>query len=467
MNRSDHGRKLYALPGLEDGVDSARSLGAQGRDDYIRLFPWLPPCVHDEPTLAVLAKAVAVAGNDERPGASLAAGDAFFAQFVGHDMSFDVSTQAAALTPGSRPRNARSVRLDLDSLYGLGPVAQPYLFAPRDPSMFRLAPISLGDGSVRDLPRLDDLVPVMADPRNADNLVLMQLQVSLQRVHNVVVAKLGGGRGPAVALLDARRELQLHLQWLLVHDLLARLLDLPTWQRCVAADMSGGLVVDGGARMPLEFSRAVFRLHSAVRSAYRLYRGGETVPVDDLMTWPQTRLRDVWVIDWRHFLDEPGQVAPERARPFGPGIVPALDEFVILDGRPGGLARRTLEGGMKAGLPSGQNVARATGIPVLSARVLAASLPEAAGLPVRVWEDTPLWLYTQCEAHAVNGGLRLGPVGSFIVGKTLIGILDADPDSFRNVAGGWSPASRGRLGLGDDAKLLDLIRVDPEWDFYT
>ena len=57
------------------------------------------------------------------------------------------------------------------------------------------------------------------------------------------------------------------------------------------------------------------------------------------------------------------------------------------------------------------------------------------------------------EAEALPGGDRLGPVGGRIVGEVLVGIVDADPESFRAVDPGWTPTlpshEPGRFGLAD------------------
>jgi hypothetical protein len=64
------------------------------------------------------------------------------------------------------------------------------------------------------------------------------------------------------------------------------------------------------------------------------------------------------------------------------------------------------------------------------------------------WEgETPLWLYILKEADVLNDGERLGPVGGRIVGEVLVGIIDADPESFRSVDPGWTPALP--FGLAD------------------
>ena len=53
----------------------------------------------------------------------------------------------------------------------------------------------------------------------------------------------------------------------------------------------------------------------------------------------------------------------------------------------------------------------------------------------------------------LQGGQRLGPIGGRIVGEVLIGIIEADPESFLAVDPAWTPSlparEDGRFGLAD------------------
>ncbi len=53
--------------------------------------------------------------------------------------------------------------------------------------------------------------------------------------------------------------------------------------------------------------------------------------------------------------------------------------------------------------------------------------------------ETPLWFYILREADAYTGGQRLGPVGGRIVTEVLVGLIDADPTSFRQSNQEWQP----------------------------
>ena len=62
----------------------------------------------------------------------------------------------------------------------------------------------------------------------------------------------------------------------------------------------------------------------------------------------------------------------------------------------------------------------------------------------------------RCEVdleRARAGGEHLGPVGGRIVAEVLLGLLEADPGSYRNAEPGWRPtlpsAEPGEFGMAD------------------
>jgi hypothetical protein len=55
----------------------------------------------------------------------------------------------------------------------------------------------------------------------------------------------------------------------------------------------------------------------------------------------------------------------------------------------------------------------------------------------------------------------LGPVGSRVVAETLVGILDADPTSYRTVHPAWQPTLAGRDGGFTVPDLLRFAGVVP------
>jgi hypothetical protein len=108
------------------------------------------------------------------------------------------------------------------------------------------------------------------------------------------------------------------------------------------------------------------------------------------------------------------------------------------------LPQRNLLRQLTWGLPSGQQVAKAMGVPPLK--------PGDMGGIDKVYKpfgsSTPLWYYILAEAKAASGGLTLGPIAGRIVTETLIGLLRADPTSYLSVNPRWTPFLGADLQLG-------------------
>ena len=83
-----------------------------------------------------------------------------------------------------------------------------------------------------------------------------------------------------------------------------------------------------------------------------------------------------------------------------------------------------------------------------------------AGLEPFGWEgETPLWLYVLREADVRGGGERLGEVGGRLVAGVLLGLLDADPESYLALDPDWEPtlpAASERFGVLDLLVGLDV-----------
>ena len=82
--------------------------------------------------------------------------------------------------------------------------------------------------------------------------------------------------------------------------------------------------------------------------------------------------------------------------------------------------------------------------------------------PFDMEKSTPLWFYILKEAEVMEKGLRLGPVGSRIVGEVFIGLLKADESSYLATRPRWKPvlpaAKRGDFRITD---LLTFAGVVP------
>lgn len=126
------------------------------------------------------------------------AGFTYLGQFIDHDLTFDPVSSLERQNDPDGLRNFRTPRLDLDSVYGLGPADQPYLYQREDSTekdMDRAdrkssAKLLIGRGEAEDeedLPRNADEIALIGDPRNDENIIVSQLQLAFIKLHNQVV----------------------------------------------------------------------------------------------------------------------------------------------------------------------------------------------------------------------------------------------------------------------------------------
>jgi hypothetical protein len=216
--------------------------------------------------------------------------------------------------------------------------------------------------------------------------------------------------------------------------------------------VAGVRAAPGATWIPLEFADAAYRYgHSQIRERYQVNRDAEPVPLfPDLLGFRPVPA--VWVVDWSYLFALPGRPPAQPAKRIDGRLAASLmrlpPAIAGIDGGAdsGSLAVRDLQRGQGVGLPSGEAVARRLGVEPLT--------PEEVGLWPTGWElDTPLWFYLLKEAEHRAGGERLGPVGGRIVGEVLVGIVEADGESYLAVDPSWRPtlpaARPGRFGLAD------------------
>ena len=145
-----------------------------GAGRYGRMFD-LPALEGDETLLHRIGSTGGFCdGGDGHGDAHGEAGWPFFGQYVAHDLTADRSPLRAHTDLGTL-RNMRSPRVNLESLYGGGPVGSPYLFRRGDP-----AKLLEGDG---DVPPNQEGIALVGDPRNDTHAFMSQLQVAFIRAH--------------------------------------------------------------------------------------------------------------------------------------------------------------------------------------------------------------------------------------------------------------------------------------------
>jgi hypothetical protein len=196
-------------PATERVKDALRALGAPGgqldaKDDLSK-----------GPRLLITDLGLS-ANNPNNP--THTAGTTFMGQFIDHDTTFDTTSAMGVPTDSGSTPNARTPSLDLDSVYGAGPVASPQLYDPLDHAKLR---IDTG-GIFEDLPRTSDGTnsAIIADPRNDENLMIAGLQCAFIRFHNNAVEWARANGYADSAYEQARQLTTWHYHWLVLHEFL-------------------------------------------------------------------------------------------------------------------------------------------------------------------------------------------------------------------------------------------------------
>lgn len=343
--------------------------------------------------------------------------------------------------------------------------------------------------------------PLIGDLRNDENLVVAQFHLAVLRFHNEVCNAientpqdfgLDADASDAEKFKLARRLTRYHYQWLVIHDYLKTV----TLPGIVDKIMVGGTqhyepLPGGELFAPLEYSIAAFRFgHSMVRGGYdhnrnfgravppagsvapfasfadlfRFTGNGHQIDAADITKSVRDPFRGLptlpfnWIIEWDRMSSKTDPVEGHFARSIDTRLVDPIHNMVnegtgadIQDdaGKPirqllRSLAQRNLLRGYGLSVPTGQAMAAAMSVPVLSAAELQEGNSDAVNQALTdggFLEATPLWYYVLKEAEVRANGNSLGELGSRIVVETQVGIMRNDPDSYLNdSAGEWDPS---------------------------
>ena len=453
-------------PHLKDALSTVEN------GKYGRMFPDLPSPETDEAILLTLGRSGSVmdaasrmGGNDAATDNSrIPAGFTFLGQFVAHDITADRSLllHHASL---NELRNFRTPRLDLESLYGAGPTGSPYLYDIDDMDKFLLGVNDRDE--MKDLPRNRQGRALLGDPRDDVHLIISQLHLAFLKFHNAIVDYLRNkGVQKANVFSEAQRLVRWHYQWIVVHEFLPltageELMDdiLTNGSKCYAYNER--------PYIPIEFADAAYRFgHSQVRSIYVLNDGGARGQVfpDCAGTVPVPHSR---VVDWAYFFNVDDRRPPQASKRIDTILAHSLidlPESVVGETtipEEHSLAYRDLVRGEALDLPSGEAIARTMGIEPLSR--------DEVGLNQMGWNsETPLWFYILKEAEVRHRGERLGEVGGRIVAEVLLGLIDGDPNSYRNAQTQWRPelpgAQEGQFTMADLLRFVGLNSLSQRID---
>jgi hypothetical protein len=504
-----HGSESYWVEGeglLGDSV-GGRTLTAARTAPPFRFSRMGPHGVHKQLAEANRKKV----GNAMTAGGGvqgkLPAGFTYLGQFVDHDLTFDKTEVSfgETVTPAQLVQN-RSPSLDLDSLYGAGPLdpesAKFYesdqlhlkmgntIAVPPDPAKtgFDLPRVGSGPNAAA---RRKALIP---DHRNDENLAVAQHHLAFIRFHNRVVDTLPASTPPAQRFAAARELVVKHYQWMLRTDYLPRICKKEVVD---AVFKHGRKAFEVGANpmnvptMPIEFSVAAFRLgHSMIRAEYNWNRrfdsGAGTL--DWLFIFSATggdlggeqRLLSNWIADFRRLynfkqagrddlavppakfnramridttLVDPLRVLPQGS--IGPPPVPAADARR-------NLAFRNLTRARMVNLATGQQMVtflKSKGVDLkglTKAEIRDGSGGATLAALTATQRDTmltrtPLWFYILREAELNDGKLR--GVGARIVAETFHRAMEGSQHSIVRDAA-WRPS----LGPNNTTfRMVDLL----------
>lgn len=454
------------------------------------MFPGLPPLRPDSDPAVTIANLQVLAasmldpnitapapGNRDNTGA-LGSTLTYWGQFIDHDLTLDLQPQPSAfftrnrrgalLDPGGAPvGNNETFRFDLSSVYGGGPSLSPQLYED-DGVHFRVQ--EPNENEVRDLPRNPDGTAVLAEHRNDENQVISQTHILFLKFHNAVADALNLGFGGTRALVIK------YYQWAVLHEFIPEICGQDTVDGLLGGTIPS-FYIPGNPHHPMtpvEWSTAAYRFgHSIVRKAYQLTTTSGKLQVFNGTNADLHGGRPLGAgrqIDFGNFIK--GLQRPENAATFNfPRFADTLISsglFTLPIGGPSGaeasgsnvLGFRNMVRGFFYGLPSGQDIAAAMGVPAISPGDVLANSQATAGKTIPGFgTGTPLWFYILAESESA-GGQRLGPVGARIVADVFLGLLKADKNGLLHdnspEHGRWQPAppvapEPGRFGIEDMA----------------
>ncbi|MDF5728307.1 MAG: peroxidase family protein [Rhizonema sp. PD38] len=292
-------------------------------------------------------------GPDPEENLWVPAGYTYFGQFIDHDLTFDNTSSLNPADTGEQdrlPSNLRTPRFDLDSLYGDGPDAQPFLYAEDGASLlFKNSNENQShttyEQATQDLLRSPNGRAIIGDKRNDENSIISQIQLAFVKYHNAVVQKLSKDdeKLTGTALFNqARNEVRWTYQKLVIEDFLPRIVKaevLADLQEATTpddrADLYGLYTEYKRKNLPREFVVAAYRFgHSGVRTGYRLNKetrltifpsSDDPKPDDDSLLGFEPLPKSHVIDDWGRFFPntKPGvfpteprkQPADETIRP--------------------------------------------------------------------------------------------------------------------------------------------------------
>ncbi|MDN4501678.1 peroxidase family protein [Alteromonadaceae bacterium BrNp21-10] len=352
------------------------------------------------------------------------AGYTYLGQFIAHD-----------IVPKSNPREQcrpLSPWLNLDSLYG-HPSNDTEGKAVFDDSLFDADGQFLIHTNQFDARRDANGRAIIAEPRNDENAVIIQLHVVWQKVHNLIVKQLPQPHTRTSNIQRARCQVLALFHLIVIDDFLRRLLE-PTVFRYYFQDWRAGVLPAEHSltSIPVEFSHAGFRFgHSMTLGFYDLNSMPDNVfSLADLLRSPSSPpLQAKHQIEWSKFF---GGNALEARRM---SMLISMDmTHIPIEGN---IIHINLLAGQNKQLPTAKQIIDwlITSHPQLATAIELETYPQVTADSDKrlagayhtladnfAHERLPLWLYILGEAKLnppPNTKTKLGKVGSIINAEVL------------------------------------------------
>lgn len=354
-----------------------------------------------------------------RPNNRILQGYTYFGQFIAHDV-------LEATNPKCRSRFV-TPQLNLDSLYG------DFNYGNKWRTLFHAnGKFVHNQDDQHDLVRAADGKALIPEQRNDENVIIAQLHVFWQRVHDAIVESESLNTNLEIAVGSARRKTILTFQLLTLTDFAPLIFTDLVYDQYFKNHRT--YLEPRVSGIPLTFSRAAFRFgHSLVRQNYRLNQNQSSEDLKDLLQGNRSdrRIPATMAINWElFFTDKHGENTSFLVDPVitttmenVPNCEPATQEINI--------ASQNLMAG--AILGSGHDLvqsllAQPNGLTMASDLALSPLQdlgPPFKGLDGMTIQELPLWPYILLEASQVSRGFRLGPLGSIICAETFRWMIES------------------------------------------
>ncbi len=468
---ADHPDTMH-LAGMVDHVSSAFAKVQKAATYFFQLVDDAP-CPIDSSLIAYLTLPTeGVMYNTGYQPSDLPASITFMGQFIDHDLTKNGTNLVDP--ENNSVQDLASPLIDLDSVFGPRSDAGSVLSPKTPDGKFQLR--KLGNNNAYDVIRDGMGNALIPDGRNDENQLILQVHLLIMRVYNLLI------KNKHLSPIEAQRETIFNWQSVVLNDHQASVLDADVFQE-VIGDLDNYLQdpgqnhlrykpeADGSLRLPHEFAIGFRYGHSQLRNRYTVSMHHTFELFNNLLPGPDyadlrgsRALEADRAIDWPYFINpNKDYKRSNRLDTLITNDLFNLPESAVPDVPTkflGNLPQRNLIRSREIGLTSGERLfdfffgAHAPG--KLSPDEIDPNAIDPEHSSQGLFEkggtfQTPLWYYILKEAE-LGGGLRLGKLGSRLVGEVVAGAIYYNTDSYVR-SPNWTSAINGSRVV----KMKDLV----------